>query len=134
MDVAQLVINRLRPVLDADPDFAADLPLEIQAQCALLGWDSSLLTEPETVYVAALVLQAFAIPRLITACMNLAVSVDAGPAKTQWEQRTEMLKRLAKTIDKQVKAAAEKAAPEEMEDERPAPPPLVGIVRVGDPE
>jgi uncharacterized alpha-E superfamily protein len=121
-----VVVIRLRPVMDIDDRLDTDIDLVIEEQIAVRGWDAASLTDPQAVYVGLLALRSL-IPRLITHAMNELQSAVSGEERQEWENRAQLLKLMAKQVEEELEEVAAAADPEEVEEQRSAPPPLAGV-------
>lgn len=128
VDIQQLVEINIRPILSMDADLVKDLPYVIDSQIALQGFDPNNLSDKESVYVAALTLEAI-VPRLALIYSDEVQELRTGPETTRLPSRSDFFRALQKAIET-LKTTAGKGAgiiPSGNEADPAAPWPGCGI-------
>ena len=122
VDIQQLVEINIRPILQLDGALVTDLPIVIDSQIALQGFDPNNLSDKERVYVAALTLEAI-VPRLALIYSDEVQELRTGPETTKLPSRSDFFRALQKAIET-LKTTAGKGAGiiPSGADDAPAPP------------
>lgn len=98
INIQQLVEINIRPILQIDGDLVKDLPFVIDSQVALQGFDPNNLTDKESVYIAALTLEAI-VPRIALIYSDEVQEHRTGPETIRLPSRSDFFKALQKAIE-----------------------------------
>lgn len=105
VDINRLVMVHIKPALIVDPTITEDLPVLIEAQLALQGWDTGTVTEQQKVYAAALTLEAL-MPRIALIYTDEVQEHIAGSETVKLPNRSEFFKALNRAIAALMKTSA----------------------------
>lgn len=134
IDPVQLVTDQLETVFALDSTLQAIIPRQVEAQIAVQGWSSDVLTDQQNVYVGLLALKSI-IPRLLLTFAQEVEKAEGGHAKVQFQKAYEYLKQLQGEVKEQLTAAAKETDPSDVELYMTLPPwPGVGMQKWEDPD
>jgi|GEM_PF-3464502 len=108
IDITELVKVHIRPALALDNTIEDDLSIYIVSKKAEQGWSDVTLTDAQSNYVAALVLEALMF-RFSQVYMDDVQELGEGPERVRLPSRSEFFKTLRQVI-KDLKAGAARGA------------------------
>ena len=110
IDVEQLVLDQLDPVLALDPTIGVAVTNRVEAEVVLQGWIAADMTDKQKVYISILATKGM-IPRLLLKFAQELKRVQAGPAEAEFQETIAYLKVLQEELTEQASRAALAVAP-----------------------